>query len=98
MPQSKIDTQTLQERFTNVERHTREMIQHLEKGFIPKTHKLTKLFRKKEREEDDIKDITVRNTVRVVLDSERYTDQLFRTIADYCSSIDKSVVKIEETT
>ena len=97
MPNSKIDNLTLHEKFSDLEHLSRDMIQHLEKGFLPKAHKLTKLLRKKEQELEDLKDITVRNQVNVLLESEKYTDQLFQKISDYCESIAQAVKEIEQS-
>ncbi|VAX35763.1 hypothetical protein MNBD_PLANCTO02-1644 [hydrothermal vent metagenome] len=95
MPDTNIDHLTLHEKFNQLEHLSRDLIQHLEKGFLPKAHKLSLLLKDKEHEEE-VKDITVRNQVHVLLDSERYTDQLYRKIAAYCESIDRSISDIEK--
>ena len=95
MSDPSVDQQTLHDKFNNLEQLSRDLIQHLEKGFIPKANKLTSLLRKKDHELESVKDITLRNQVNVLLESERYTDQLYRKISDYCESINRSVTEIE---
>ncbi len=99
MPDTNIDHLTLHEKFNQLEHLSRDLIQHLEKGFLPKATKLSLLLKKKAQEDDneeEVKDITVRNQVHVLLDSERYTDQLYRKISAYCESIDRSISEIEK--
>ncbi len=95
MPDSKIDNMTLHEKFNELEHLTRNLILHLEKGFIPKAHSVSKLLRKKDQESDDVKDITIRNQVRDLLKSEEYTNQLYTKMSAFCESIEQSVAEIE---
>ena len=74
----------------------------MERNFLPRTKQLGRLVRPKpdsspEYELDPdagIEDITIRNEVARVLESENYTDELFQVIRAYLESIDQEIDQI----
>lgn len=90
------DQRTLRELFTEAERLTRELIEHLDKGFIPKVQNLARMVDSSQLDAhgNPIEDITIRNAVALVAETEAYTDQLYRRISSYCEAIDRDVARI----
>ena len=92
-----VEQLTLREMFTDAERMTRELIEHLDQGFIPKANELGRAIRPIEDDPDrstNIEDVTIRNYAVRLLESEDFTDQLYDKIAEYCVGIDASVSRI----
>lgn len=89
---------TLRELFTAAERQSRELVTHLDLNFIPKVDTLAKLVRPPKNPEDlsRIADVTVRNQAAQVIDSEKYTAQLYGQLEDYVRAIDSAVNAIIE--
>jgi len=90
---SKLEDKTVREMFADLERRTSEFLEHMKLGFIPKAQSLVKLVRPLPNEliAEDVDDLSVRiNAVRV-LESEQYSDQLFKIIDSYSQAIEKRV-------
>ena len=87
---------TLRELFIEAERLNRELIEHLEQGFLPKVQNLARLVGPGyvDAHGHPAGDLTVRNTAAQVLESEAYTEQLYGRIRDYCEAIDREVARI----
>jgi hypothetical protein len=88
-----IDDLTLREKLRNVEKLTRELSDHLERGFIPKVHALRTLSRRGSESEhrDTISDIAVREGVSTVLKSDRYARELCDKAKRYLRSIQSDI-------
>ena len=69
---------TLREKLSEAERLTRELIHHVEHGFIPKTQLLRRTTRQGGTAADagEITDLTVRSTAEKVLESDQFTRQV----------------------
>ena len=91
-----IEQLTLREMFTNAERLTSELTEHLERGFLPKIHGLGKLVRPPAELDPDevVEDLTVRNHTAQVLDSEKFMAELFEKTERYLQAIDHAVGRI----
>lgn len=92
-----IENLTLREMFIDSERLSRELIEHLDRGFLPRTHDLARLVRPVNGEPPDIdkvKDVTVRTHAASLLESEIFTEQVFEKINKYCAAIDSTVARI----
>lgn len=92
-----IEQLTLREMFVEAERQTREFIEHLDQGFLPKTHELARLLRPIHGEPPGLnvlEDVTVRTQTGSLLDSEAYTEEMFVRLGEYCRAIDSSVSRI----
>ncbi|MCH9653825.1 MAG: hypothetical protein K0U86_12210 [Planctomycetes bacterium] len=87
---------TLREMFSDTERLTSELIEHLELGFIPTNDKLISLVRRVPDgiEKRRVEDISVRNQVAELLKSEDFSQELFEKLNDYLAAIDQSVNRI----
>ena len=90
------DQLTLRERFIEAERLNRELIEHLEQGFVPKVQNLARLVAPGyvDVHGQPAGDLTVRHTAVQVLESEAYTEQLYGRIREYCEAIDREVERI----
>ncbi|MGE3315282.1 MAG: hypothetical protein AB7O26_09210 [Planctomycetaceae bacterium] len=92
-----IQQQTLREMFVDAERLTRELIEHLDQGFLPKSHELERLVRPINGEPpglNDLEDVTVRTQVARLLESDTFTDQVYESLNQYCVAIDNSTTRI----
>lgn len=93
-----IESLTLREKLIDAEKLTRELVDHLERGFIPKAHQLRRTARRATSPEhqDEIKDLTVRNSVDQVLKSDDYTRYLCERAVTLLNSIDTDVQTVFE--
>ncbi len=89
---------TLREMFSDTERLTSELIEHLELGFIPMNDKLIRLVRVVPDgvEKRRVEDISVRNQTAELLKSENFAQELFEKLDTYLEAIDQSVNRIIE--
>jgi hypothetical protein len=87
---------TVREMFTEAERLTRELSDHLENGFLPKVHNLLRLVRPNPQHVDvvNVEDRVIRTHASVVLESERFTEQLYDRLQRFCEGIDQKVERI----
>ena len=87
---------TLRNKLNESERLTRELIHHIEHGFIPKVHTLRRTARhgNDPREQDQITDKTIRSTVEKTLQSDDFTQQLSSSLLQYLESIDDDLRRV----
>lgn len=90
---SSIDRLTLREKLRDAAHGVRELIEHLEQGFVPKVHELRRLTRQHDPAAGatTVSDVTVRNHVTSVLEGERFTVGLNDSLEEYLNSIKKDV-------
>ena len=90
---SSIEHLTLREKLRDAARDVRELIEHLELGFVPKVHDLRKLTRQHDPASGAtaVADVTVRSYVSSVLESDRFTAGLNDSLEDYLNSIKRDV-------
>ena len=96
MAERPISQYTLREMFTEAERLTRELVDHLDHGFTPCAHRLVRLVRPTETEAhpSDVEDITIRNQSAQLLESENFTEQVYQKLEAYSKAIDAAVSRI----
>lgn len=94
MAERPLDEIPLLDRFAEVERLTRESIDHWENNFVPKTHALYRIVRRRGARAEEIEDSTVRNHAREVMQSYEFGLKLFQQMDEYFASINKSVEEI----
>ena len=96
MAKRPVNQLTLREMFSDAERITQKLIEHLDQGFLPKVRHLERLVRPTDTEAfaGDVLDVTVRNHADRVLESEVFTNQFVEELTDYCSEIDRSASRI----
>jgi hypothetical protein len=87
---------TLRQLFTEAERLTRELTEHLEQGFLPKLQNLARLTDPGHVDVhgNPAEDVSLRNCAAQVLESELYTERLYEKIETYCTAIDGDVARI----
>ena len=88
-----IDRLTLREKLRDATRGIRELVEHLELGFVPKVHELRKLTRQHDAASGitAVADVTIRNAVASVMESDRFTAGLNESLEYYLNSIQKDV-------
>ena len=96
MPKPTIDHLPLRELFTGAERMTRDLIDHIERGFLPKCGRLNEICQpsSEQSSEEEIGDITIRNHATQVLNSEEFTHEFYGNTHTYLVAIDQAVAKI----
>lgn len=90
---SPIDHLTLREKLRDAARGVRELVEHLELGFVPKVHDLKKLTRQHDPASGTppVADVTIRGYVSAVLESDQFTARLNDSLENYLNSIQKDV-------
>ena len=93
MSDDRLNNLPLREKLTDLEKLTRETIDHLGKGFIPKSQTLKRLARKANHPDhrDTISDVAVRDAVASVLKSDEYARELCEKTQKYLRSIQADV-------
>ena len=91
MSDPQIDELPLRVLFTDAERITRDLVDHLEHGFIPKVQALNTLMLE---EGEQVEDTTVRNSAATVLEGHAFSRQLLEKLDNYYRAIDRSVSSI----
>ena len=87
---------TLRNKLNEAERITRELIHHVEHGFIPKARDLRRTARhgNDPKEQELITDKTIRNTVEKAINSDDFTRTLTKDLTAYLESIEEDVNRI----
>ena len=90
---SSINRLTLREKLRDATRGVRELVEHLELGFVPKVHELRKLTRQHDPAAGatPVADVTIRSYVSSVLESDRFTAGLNESLEKYLNSINNDV-------
>ena len=93
---SAIEHLTLREKLRDAARGARELIEHLEHGFVPKVHDLRKLCRQHDPTSGSppVADVTVRGYVSAVLESDQFTAGLNSSLENYLNSIQRDVAEV----
>ena len=91
MSDPKIDQLSLRDLFTDAERLTRDLIDHLEHGFIPKVQALNALMLDGG---EQLEDLTVRNSAATVLEGHAFSQKLLDKLDNYYQAIDRTVSTI----
>ena len=78
-----IEGMTLQDKVKKTDVLVREIMEHLELGFLPKIKSLQKISRvgRSQSQLEEIGDLTLRNHVAQVLESEQFTEELFEKLS-----------------
>ncbi len=91
MAERPIDQLTLRELFTNTEWLIRDLSEHLQQSFRPKSQALDELVRSYQvpEERDAIADSAVRTHAAAVLSSDDYSQNLIEKLDRYLEAIDE---------
>jgi hypothetical protein len=90
MPQSPTDL-TLRERVVAAMRSNRELIEHLEQGFIPKVHTLRRVTRPEQPSADEPGDKVVHSSAATVLEADHFTVGVYQHLIAHCELIREAV-------
>ncbi len=91
-----ISNMTLRNKLNEAERLMRELMDHLDNGFIPKTRSLSRSLQEHGNKVSLISDTTVRQQAAEIIDSNRYSEQLYKKVGELLTSIDEDVSSITE--
>jgi hypothetical protein len=96
MAERRVEDMPLRDVFTEAERLARELIDHLENGFLPKASGLKELVEVNEMGigSDDVNDVTVRNQSAQLLERARFADRLYFRFDQCVEAIDDKVSRI----
>lgn len=92
-----LDSIPLRDLCKEAERLTREVIDHLENNLIPKSQELHNLVKPDSpfaEAGEPVKDITVRNQAATLIESQGFTEQIFRKSSQYFSEIDRQIIQM----
>lgn len=86
----------LRDVFTEAERLGRELIDHLDNGFLPQVRALVELVEVSDAgvRRDDVEDVTIRNQAAKLLDRARFADDLYARFDRCVIAIEQSVSRI----
>ena len=89
-----IEQQTLREMLTNSERLARELIEHLEQGFLPKVQRLNELLHVPEDAEGGmVRDVTIRTQATTVLETDQFSQEMIEKMEQYLAALDNAITK-----
>jgi len=91
-----ISNMTLRDKLNEAERLMRELMDHLDNGFIPKARSLGRSLQEYGNDVSLISDTTVRQQAAEIIDSNRYSEQLYKKVGKLLASIDEDVSSITE--
>jgi hypothetical protein len=85
---------TLREKLSEAERLTRELMDHVEKGFIPRAHELRRVTRQG-GDSEEIADLTVRSTAEKFLESDQFARNLCGQLQEVLGLIQADIEKLQ---
>lgn len=91
MPQATSSDLTLRERVVAAMRSNRELIQHLEQGFVPKVHALRRVSRPDQSGADEPGDKVVHAAAATVLEADHFTVGVYQHLIAHCELIREAV-------
>lgn len=89
MPDRPLEQMPLRELFVHIEHQARDLAEHLELNFLPKLQALDESVQPKN--EDQVRDITVRTRAAQVLESDKFTLQMLQKMHDCLNAIDTAL-------
>jgi hypothetical protein len=99
MAERPIGQMTLRELFIAAERHTRELVEHLDKNFVPKADAFARMLEPRAGAATDLGEsradqTTVRRQAGQLVESDRYTAQVHAKLEEYLRAIEKSAGRV----
>lgn len=94
-----IESMTLRDKCREANRVIRELIDHLDQGFLPKVQELQRLSRAREPKFDpsQIRDVTIRTHAAAILEAEHYTIKLDEEAKQLFTAIAREVDQVVNT-
>ena len=94
MAERPISQLTLRELFKTTEILARDLVEHLEKNFLPRVHGLEQLVQPQDvRFKTHIPDVSVRRHASEALASDEFTQKQFKKINEYLAAIDQELAR-----
>ena len=95
MPGRQIEQLTLVDMFKEADQVARGLIDHIERGFLPKVRDLERLVRPNPSSpgQSDVTDVRVRNYASSVLASDDFTHEQCQKLDEYLRAIEKEVTR-----
>lgn len=90
MADRSLEQMPLRELFVHIEHQARDLAEHLELNFLPKLQALDESVQPK-NENQEVRDITVRNRAAQVLESDKFTLQMLHKMHDCLNAIDTAL-------
>lgn len=90
MAERPLEQMPLRELFVHIEHQARDLAEHLELNFLPKLQALDESVQPK-NENQEVRDITVRNRAAQVLESDKFTLQMLQKMHDCLNAIDAAL-------
>ena len=99
MADDQLSNLPLREKLKDLEKLTRELIDHLRRGFIPRSQSLRRLARRANQpdQRDSVSDVAIRAAVASTLQSDEYTQQLCAKTREYLRSVQTEVEEMFQT-
>jgi len=94
-----LEGMTLRDKCREANRVVRELIDHLDQGFLPKVQAMQKLARGREAKFDpsQIRDVTIRTHAASILEAENYTAKLDEEAKQLFTAIAREVEQVVNT-
>ena len=91
-----LENLTLRNKLNEAERLLRELIHHVEHGFVPKAHLLRRHARQGNdpKTQHEITDLTIRDSAEKLIHSDDFSRQLCDQLTEFLSSIEADVNRI----
>ncbi|HBN78010.1 hypothetical protein [Rubinisphaera italica] len=91
-----IEKMTLREKLTEADRLMRELVDHLDNGFIPKARNLSRTIQEHGSNTESLSDMSVRQHAAEIIDDHRFSERLYQKIGALLVAIDGDVTLIQE--
>lgn len=90
---------TLPELFVAAERHIRELVEHLDRNFVPKADSLVRMLEPRSGARTEARShrtdyAAIHSQVVQLVESEDYTDEVYSKLESYLRAIDAAVARI----
>ncbi|MEX0717943.1 MAG: hypothetical protein WD066_15215 [Planctomycetaceae bacterium] len=90
---------TLPELFVAAERHIRELVEHLDRNFVPKSDALVRMLEPRSGARTEARShrtdyAAIHGQVVQLVESEDYTEQVYSKLEEYLRAIDSAVARI----
>lgn len=89
------DGMTIREKLTEADRLMREVIEHLDNGFIPKTRTLSRSLQEHGDNVSAMSDVTVRQQAAELIELNRFSEALYEKITALLEAIDHDVSQVQ---
>ena len=86
-----VENMSLRDLITETERLSRELNQHLDQGVLPKLQNVERLLSPSGEDAAEVLDVTVRNHVAALLETDQFTQQKFQKLEEFLAGLDSQI-------